>query len=509
MDLQVPLYSPEQVRELDRVAIEVYDIPGIELMRRAGKSAFNALRARWPQARVVSIYCGAGNNAGDGYIVAQLAHQAGLSVTVWYARSPDLLSGDALIAAKDAIAAGVRVVEYSKLTYAQCFEGADVIVDALLGTGISRPIESDYEQLVSHINTSDLPVLALDVPSGLCANTGAILGAAVAADCTITFIGRKCGLYTGAASAFVGEVIFDDLAVPKFAYTGVQSRAVLMSLDSYSRACAVRSVLAHKGNCGHVLVLGGDYGFAGAALMSASAAARVGAGLISCGTRAEHISALVSALPECMSHVVDSNSQLETLLARATVIVIGPGLGQGAWARWLFNAAVASKKTLVIDADALHLLREIKDLQLLHNNWVLTPHPGEAAMLLGWQTDRVQADRFSAAAEICRLYGGIVVLKGAGTIVANSSVAAEEGASANAETCFYVCPYGNAGMASGGMGDILAGTISGLLAQHHDANDAVGLAVCIHSHAADLAAQRGCNGLLASDLLPYIRQLAD
>ena len=256
-----------------------------------------------------------------------------------------------------------------------------------------------------------------------------------------------------------------------------------------------RSPTAHKGDFGHVLVIGGDRGMSGALRLAAEAALRVGAGLVSAATRAEHAASISVARPEIMSHGVESASALSLLLSLrkgASVLAVGPGLGQGEWGRKLFSAVLESSLPMVVDADALNLLA----VEPAHrDNWILTPHAGEAARLLGQTVEQVQADRISAAVALQQKYGGVVVLKGAGTLVADVT---DE---------IAICSEGNPGMASGGMGDVLTGVIAGLLAQGCTLTEAAQQGVCLHAHAADLAAQEGQRGLLASDLFPHLRRL--
>lgn len=253
-----------------------------------------------------------------------------------------------------------------------------------------------------------------------------------------------------------------------------------------------RRPVAHKGDFGHVLVIGGDHGMSGALRLAGEAALRTGAGLVSAATRADHAASVSVARPELMSHGVESASALSPLLKRASVLAVGPGLGQGEWGRKLFSAVLESSLPMVVDADALNLLAA----EPAHrNNWILTPHAGEAARLLGKTVVQVQADRVTSALALQQKYGGVVVLKGAGSLVVG------------AVGEISICNDGNPGMASGGMGDVLTGVIAGLLAQGSDLTVAAQQGVCLHAHAADLAAKEGQRGLLASDLFPYLRRL--
>ncbi len=480
------LYRAVQVRELDRLAIEG-GIPGAALMARAGGAAYALLRRRWPAARRVAVVCGTGNNGGDGFVLARLAREAGLEVALYQVGDPARLSGDAL---KMAQAVGLE----AQLLAAGDLRHCEVVVDALLGIGLNGEVRDVWRQAIAAINESGRPVLALDVPSGLDADTGAVLGCAVRAAATVTFIGLKQGLLTGSGPALCGELYFDDLAVPAAIYQCVPAAARRLDLAAFAPALAPRARDAHKGDFGHVLVVGGEAGFSGAARLAAEAAARVGAGLVSVATRAAHAAVIAAARPELMCHGVETAVELEPLLRRADVIVVGPGLGQGTWGQHMLGRLLYARQPLVVDADALNLLAQDP---VRRDDWVLTPHPGEAARLLGETTVQVQQNRFAAAAGVQASFGGVVVLKGPGTLVLGS------------DGMPGVCGGGNPGMASGGMGDVLSGVIAALIAQGSGLREAAAAAVCLHAAAADAAAADGERGLLASDLFPHLRRLAN
>jgi NAD(P)H-hydrate epimerase len=485
-NLPIKLYRAAQVRELDRIAIQERGIPGFELMGRAGAEVFASLKKQWPDARSIAVFCGSGNNAGDGYIIAELALKAGLEVCVYAVSDPEKLKGDALDAYQKYSDAKGAVVPFQ----AGQAVNADVLVDALLGTGLDRPVAGLYAEAIRAINAHFAPVIAVDIPSGLNADTGNAMGSAVKADCTVTFIGLKQGLFTGQAAEYCGEIGYAQLGVPDDVFIGIKAAAIRVVKTPLPR----RDRCAHKGSCGHVLIVGGELGYSGAARMAGEAALRVGAGLVSIATRPEHSGLMNLNRPELMCHGVETAEQLAVLLAKASVVVVGPGLGQSVWAKALFNATIASGKPMVIDADGLNLLAKSPTTK---SNWVLTPHPGEAARLLDCATADIQKDRFAAASSIQANYGGIVIVKGAGTLIASEQELA-------------VANTGNPGMASGGMGDVLAGVIAGLLAQGLSLQDAAQQGVYNHGLAADLAAAKdGERGLLASDLMPYLRHLVN
>jgi len=487
MKLPEALYTAAQVRELDRVVIEERKIPGAKLMQRAGEAAFDLLRTRWPRARRIVVVCGPGNNGGDGYVAARLACEAGLAVLALSLGAAEKMQGDAGTARKQCKSAGVSIKNFQ----ADLLAGHDVIVDALLGIGLERVVEGEWRAAIEAINQSRIPVLAVDVPSGLHADTGRVSGAAVRANATMTFIGLKAGLFTGAGREHGGEIFFNDLDVPPDIYAKVPALVQRLTETSLHGLIPGRRRDMHKGDAGHVLVIGGDRGMPGAARLAGEAAYRAGAGLVMLATHPEHAAHISAARPELIVHGVASAEELRPLLARADVIAVGPGLGRGEWGDALFGAALDTKLPMVVDADALNTLAADP---LMHMDWILTPHPGEAARMLGMTKEEIQADRFAAAHELVASFGGVCVLKGAGTLVASLY-----------DGVVSVCDRGNPGMASGGMGDVLTGVIAGLRAQGLISPVAARLGVWLHAAAGDDAAGSGEIGILASDLLPHIR----
>ncbi len=484
-----PLYKAAMVRELERRTMAA-GIESFALMQRAASSAWHSFRSRWPQAKSVTVICGSGNNGGDGHVLAALAMQSGLKVQRISTRALESLEHDVGRAAELASAAGVGCERYRAGIR---FEG-EVIVDALLGTGLSREVEGEALSVINDINRAEQPVLALDVPSGIAADTGAAQGAAVQAHCTVTFIGDKIGLHTGDAPAYTGEIDFRPLGVKAQAFFDIVPAAWRLEESWLAPAFAPRPRAGHKGRFGHVLVMGGAPGFGGAALLSSQTAARLGAGKVSLATAAEHVSASLTRCPEVMARGVSGGAAACELAEAADVIVIGPGMGEGAWGQAMLQSALHTDKPLVVDADALNLLAK-RWPTLARDNWVLTPHPGEAARLLNCSVADVQSDRPEAARALQRARGGVVVLKGAGSLVVGPGG-------------MVVCPFGNPGMASGGMGDALSGMLGTLAAQFDDLELATRLGVMVHALAGDAAAkEHGERGLLASDLASYARIL--
>ncbi|MEO7477931.1 MAG: NAD(P)H-hydrate dehydratase, partial [Lysobacteraceae bacterium] len=453
-------------------------------------AAWRVLLDRWPQARRIGIVCGPGNNGGDGYVLALHARACGRDVVV-------ITLPDGASRSDPARALHAEWIANGGMT--QAFDGtlpdADVWVDALFGIGLARAPDGAAADLIMALHASARPVFALDVPSGADADSGHVPSIAVRAECTLQFIVGKRGLYTGMARMLAGEVLIDDLQLPAALLASAPPSAELLRADALHAWLPRRARDANKGNFGHVLCVGGDLGTGGAVMLCAQSVLRCGAGLVSVATRASHVPALLAARPEAMAHAVEDSADFAPLLQRATVIAVGPGLGQGEWGRALYAAALAAYKPLVIDADALNLLAQHP--QLLRDA-VLTPHPGEAARLLDVSVDAIQRDRFAAAQAIAERYAATVVLKGAGSLVAAPGEVPA------------IIDAGNPGMAGGGVGDVLTGVIAALRAQGLAAFDAARCGALLHAAAGDAAAcDGGERGLLASDLFPHLRRLAN
>ncbi|POF39519.1 bifunctional ADP-dependent NAD(P)H-hydrate dehydratase/NAD(P)H-hydrate epimerase [Pseudomonas laurylsulfativorans] len=486
-ELPDALYSAAQVRALDASLIAA-GTPGFELMQRAARATWRALVRQWPTANELSVLTGHGNNAGDGYLVAALAQRAGWSVRVLAVGDRQRLQGDAALAHAEAVSASVSIEPWGVQS-----ELRGIVLDALLGTGLTGEVRKPYVSVIAAINASGLPVVAVDIPSGLCADTGRLLGCAVRADLTVTFIGLKLGLFTGDAADVVGELVFNDLHADPQLLEGAQTSARRLTANNLPRL-APRAPASHKGRFGHVLLIGGDRGFGGAILLSAQSALRSGAGMVSVATRSEHVPAALARIPEAMVLGTSSANQLMGLLKKVSVLVVGPGLGQAGWGGSLLSAAANAPLPQVWDADALNMLAA--ERVSLPEDCVITPHPGEAARLLGMSTAQVQADRSAAAHALSKKYTAVVVLKGAGSLVASP------------DGRLALCHQGHPAMATAGLGDVLAGLIGALLAQGMEAFDAACLAVWLHASAGEQQGKLG-RGLAASDLIPAIRQLLE
>lgn len=487
--LPTNIYSVAAVRETDRTTIEDHGVPGYTLMTRAGAAAVREARERFPDAQRWQVVCGAGNNGGDGYVVARLAAMEGILVSVATLVDPETLTGDAATAWGDFAAEGGVVMPWEGSLDAE----ADLLVDGILGSGLERDVGGAFADAVQAINEHSAPVLALDMPSGIHGDSGKVLGTAVHADLTVTFVGLKPGLFLGEAAAHCGELRFAGLEIPDEYREGIEPVYRLIGDAMLAAALGPRARSAHKGDFGHVLIVGGGPGMPGAVRLAGEAALRTGAGRVSIATHPSHAAMLVATRPELMSHAIEAAADLEPLLASADVIAFGPGLGQSDWAEDVYARVAEAEQAAVWDADALNLLAAAPGKAAKR---VITPHPGEAGTLLETDAATVQADRPAALARLVETYGGTAVLKGAGTLVSSESVP-------------YVCASGNPGMAAPGMGDVLTGIIAALIGQGLSVELAAAVGVEVHALAGDRAAQPGQRGLLASELMSELRAIVN
>ncbi len=491
IELPEEIYSVAQVAELDRSAIDRLDITGYELMCRAGEVALEAVGRHWPSAPSLTILCGAGNNAGDGYVLARLAADREVGVRVIAVAPPERLTGTAA-SAWEAFEAGGGSVE----AFSQGISlGEGVIVDGLLGTGLDRALDGAFLDAVTAINVAENPVFALDIPTGLDGDTGMPMGAAVHADVTTTFVGLKAGLFLGQALDYRGILEFSGLGIPDEVYA--PHRAVLerLSLATLREALPPRRPSAHKGSHGSLLLIGGSPGMPGAIRLSAEAALRAGAGLVRVATHPDGAGQVAAARPEIMCQGIDDPSDLGTLIDKVDAVVLGPGLGQSSWGRSLMERVLVAGLPMVLDADGLNLLAE---QPVERGNWILTPHPGEAARLLRREVTEIQSERLRAVQDLADRYQCVSILKGAGSLVAKPG-----------GLNVAVCDRGNSGMATAGMGDVLSGVVGAILVQTANLPLAARAGVLLHALAGDAAVTDGQRGLLARDLMPHIRRWAN
>lgn len=464
-------------------------------MERAGRAALDAALDTFPGTRSCRVFCGGGNNGGDGYIIARLARESGLTATVCALTAPSSLSGDAAKAAQHWLEAGGEVEPWRESE----FEQVDLIFDALLGTGLDREPQGDYAASIDQINCSGIPVVAVDIPSGLNADTGVATGSVIAARMTVTFIGNKRGLFTADGPDHAGMVKYSPLRVPLDVADSEPDSGILIQESLILKLLPKRHRNSHKGRFGWLLGVGGDTGMSGAIRLAGEAALRSGAGKVTLATHAAHADQVNLTRPELMVQGVERGDQLDKLISQADAIVTGTGLGQGVWSLELLMACLDASVPLVIDADALNLMATMGECPqpASGSHWVITPHPAEAARLLRSTTHQVQSDRVGAATRLAQYFNSVVVLKGCGSVVAA------------ADGRYAICPFGNPGMATAGSGDVLSGVIGALLLQGID--DPWKAAQCgalVHALAGDRAAAHlGERGMLASDIisqLPFV-----
>lgn len=449
------------------------------LMQRAGEAAFALARQQYPHSKHWLVLCGHGNNGGDGYVIARRARRAGIRVTLLAPRSDKPLPDEADQARAAWLSEGGVIGDMASDWPAD----ADLVIDGLLGTGLQHAPRDAIAAVINRANAYPAPILALDIPSGLLAESGATPGAVINAAETLTFITLKPGLLTGKARDVVGQLHYDALGLNPWL---AEQQAPISRDDATCLAhwLPPRQPTANKGDHGKLVIIGGDNGTAGAIRMTGEAALRAGAGLVRVLTRAENIAPIVTARPELMVHELTDDT-LSAALEWADVVVIGPGLGQQPWGKNALRKVENFRKAMLWDADALNLLAINPDKR---QNRVITPHPGEAARLLNCTVAEIENDRLAASKRLVARYGGTVVLKGAGTVIADA-------------TSLSIADVGNAGMASGGMGDVLSGIIGALLAQKLTPQAAARAGCVAHGAAGDaVACQSGMRGMLATDL---------
>ncbi|AOA59916.1 bifunctional ADP-dependent NAD(P)H-hydrate dehydratase/NAD(P)H-hydrate epimerase [Acinetobacter larvae] len=452
----------------------------ISILRQTSPSA-----AQQQHKPKIAICCGSGNNAGDGYLTAVYLTQAGFEVEIYAAqRGTSLSLQQAYLAAK---AAQLKII--TGFDFQQEY---DVYIDALFGIGLNRDLDQSWQQIIHRINQRSGLKIAIDIPSGLDANTGQALACAIKADYSFSVLGLKAGLYTGQAQEYTGQVELLALIPPDPA---LKARAYLSPQQIY---LPQRQAFAHKGNYGHVLIVGGHANMGGAVMMAAEAASATGAGKVTVVCHAKHHSAILSRAPNLMLADIDhiTAAEIEAFIQRADAVSFGMGLGRDAWAgqhfqNW-FKALSQSTLDVVYDADALWFLA--KQPLSLHANHYATPHVGEAATLLNTTIAAIESDRIFAIQQLQQKYAGQWVLKGSGSLILEQQL--------------WICSAGNAGMGTGGMGDVLAGMIAGLKAQFHT-QIALHQIVSLHAMAGDVLAQHGMRGLQAQDMKHAIYQLVN
>ena len=511
------LCTAEQMRELDRAAIEDFGIAGLVLMEAAGRGVADLVESlvdpkdsALSLPASVAIVCGAGNNAGDGFVAARHLINRGVSVRTCCLASRERLQGDAKVnlEALERLEPDIQWIDSGDSLKQMCMDlgGSAVVVDALLGTGLRSDVEGRFAAAIECINQLDSITVAVDIPSGLDADSGRIRGIAVRADHTVTFGYPKLGLVTYPGAEYVGQLSVVDIGLPRVLEQKKSFVARLLDDRFVRTRLRGRPASGHKGTFGHLLVLGGAAGKSGAVLMSAEAALRTGAGLCTVAAPSEILAALESKTREVMlqpaspagTELDDSDSafkHLNGLLAGKQAVAVGPGMPTGSGVRRLMARLVReSWLPLVIDADGLNALAgQVEVLRDKSAPCLLTPHPGEMARLLGCKTDEIQGNRVEVARRFAEQNEVYVVLKGWRTVIATPAGEV------------YICPVGNAGMATAGTGDVLTGIIGSLIAQGHSLQDAALIGVFVHGRAGDTAAAaKGARSLLASDVIAHI-----
>lgn len=482
------IWHADDLRHAEKEAADSLGITLYELMQRAGEAAFNVACTAYPESSHWLILCGHGNNGGDGYVVARLAVAAGIHVTLLALESDKPLPEEASAAREAWLNAG-GVIHATDIVWP---EEIDVIIDGLLGTGLRSAPRDPVATLIARANAHSAPVVALDIPSGLMAQTGTTPGAVIQAVHTVAFIALKPGLLTGKARDVTGTLHHNALGLESW-LAGQETHVSRVDASLLAQWLPPRRPTSHKGDHGRLVIIGGDHGTAGAIRMTGEAALRCGAGLVRVLTRIENSAPIITARPELMVHELTPQS-LEESLEWADVVVIGPGLGQQAWGKQALQKVENFRKPMLWDADALNLLAINPDKR---HNRILTPHPGEAARLLNCSVAEIESDRLLSARRLVKRYGGVAVLKGAGTVVAS-------------DEALGIVDAGNAGMASGGMGDVLSGIIGALLGQKLPLYDAACAGCVAHGVAADkLAARYGTRGMLATDLFCTLRRVVN
>jgi ADP-dependent NAD(P)H-hydrate dehydratase / NAD(P)H-hydrate epimerase len=495
-----------EMRRLDALTIQRYGTPGHVLMERAGRGATAVLLTEFPHVRRrrVVIIAGKGNNGGDGFVIGRLLRKHQVRAEVVLLGKQQDVKGDAarmLAALRRARVAVAEVATSNDVAgLAERFEGAALLVDAVFGTGLNAPVDGRHADVLHLMNSCGVPIFAVDIPSGLDADRGTPLGVAIQAEATATFGFAKIGQVVYPGVEHVGTLAVVDIGIPPEAVAAVQPSTRLLEEAEVARLVPVRAAEAHKGTCGHVLVIAGSRGHTGAALLAAHGACCAGAGLTTLAGPASLNTILCSGVPEAMTALLADKdglvqfdeSQIRALLEGKTAVIVGPGIGVHEDAQRLVRFLLAEiALPMVVDADALSCLaRDLDVLRTAPAQALLTPHPGEMARLLNAATASVQADRVATARQFAQAYNCVMVLKGA-----RSVIAAPDGSA-------WINPTGNPGMASGGMGDALSGILGGLLAQGVPPADAACLGVYLHGAVADhIAAARGPIGFLASDVI--------
>jgi len=505
------LVTADEMREMDRRTIETFGLPGRVLMENAGRGATRFLLEQFPDLKDlrVAVVAGRGNNGGDGYVIARYLAHKDISVAVYLLADPKRITGDAAANLELLLPLGIPVIQIEdKETFTDHrsrMRGEDLWIDAILGTGLKSDVKGLYKNVIDFINSLEKPVFAVDIPSGLNSDTGQSCGSCIRASATATFGFAKTGHFIYPGVECTGNLKVVDIGIPPHVAEALGPKQFLLGASRITNDLKVRAPDAHKGRTGHLLVVAGSPGKTGAAAMTAMSAVRSGAGLVTLGAPAglnailesQLLEAMTCRLPETPAGVLGESSydRVMALLAGKRCLAIGPGLGQDpSTVKLVQRLLTDSPVPVVVDADGLNSLAgAVETLHRCKVPMILTPHPGEMARLVSKTVEEIQADRITCAREFSQTFKVHVVLKGANTVIAHP------------DGTVFINTSGNAGMASGGMGDVLTGLIAGFVTQGYSPETGCQAGVFLHGAAADTLAQRiGPFGYLASEVMDRV-----
>ena len=489
--LSKKIFSTQKISSIERSAILEKKGNDLTLMRKAARFSWNEIRKKYPNTKKWLILCGIGNNAGDGMALASIALKNNFDVKIYYFFPEKTFTGCAAVVHNELkCLAPQNTLEIIDYLDEGILNDSDLIIDAIFGIGINRPIDNSKIPKINLINNQDAAIVSLDIPSGVHPDSGQIMGAAIRASMTITFISHKLCFYFGEGKDLSGDIKCSHLNISQKYFSGLTEDMRIINKSYTQKKLLKRKSDTHKGDYGHVLIVGGGPGMHGAALLSGESSLRGGAGKVTIFMHESHRSLINKARPELMFIFSNEGINIQSILSKVDVVAIGPGLGLDDWARSVFKYVNLSNKPLVVDADALNILSE-KNLK--RDDWVLTPHPGEAATLMGKSSLEIQENRLLYLKKLKDSYGGTIVLKGKNTLIGSKDIVTN------------ICTQGNPGMASAGMGDVLTGLIAAMISQGMDHFEAASVGVEVHARAGDLAARGGERGLIAGDVINEIR----
>jgi len=508
------LVKSAEMQEMDRMTIHDMGVPGVVLMENAARGATRLFLSHFVPAihAHILLLCGRGNNGGDGYVIARYLHNAGFKITVLVLAPLEKISGDALTNLKIIRSMDLKIIavpgEKEWQMHQSLLTRCDYIIDGILGTGLNAPVRGFYAQVIEDVNSAAKPVMAIDMPSGLNADTGQIMGVAIKANLTVTFGFPKLGQLLFPGVDCVGRLARIDIGIPNSVIEGVPDRYHMIEPNDFRDLFKLDRLDIHKGNRGHLLVLAGSTGKTGAAAMTALGALRAGAGLVTLGVPTSLNAILENKLTEAMTTPLQETDDgslsmaaeqaIQQLMEDKTALAIGPGLSTNKETIALVRRIVSScPLPMIIDADGLNALSgDLEAMTQGRGRFILTPHPGEMARLAGMTTGDIQADRVGTAVKFAQERGCFLVLKGARTVIAEP------------EGHVYVNPTGNPALSSGGSGDVLTGLVAGFVARGWPLAKAAVSGVFLHGLAADLLAEdMGQFGILAGELLDVLPEL--